>query len=173
MNSAVTVSIIRHAKSGWDDPGLRDYDRPLTVGGQADAQRIGEWFAAQQIAGLPERWLVSSAQRTQATAGLLLQAMQAAQPGYTGQIETQDALYLAPPSVWLDAMTICTKSHALQHLALVGHNPGLSLLSGQLIGRSMDLSTSQIVMLQYSSWADMLAGEMPRDWSTQTAKALR
>ena len=36
-----TLTVLRHAKSGWDDPDLRDFDRPLNAKGQRAAQFVG------------------------------------------------------------------------------------------------------------------------------------
>ena len=36
--------LLRHAKSGWDDPGLSDHDRPLTDRGMRDAENVGAWL---------------------------------------------------------------------------------------------------------------------------------
>ena len=36
-----TLTLLRHAKSGWDDPVLRDFDRPLNGKGKRAAQLVG------------------------------------------------------------------------------------------------------------------------------------
>ena len=36
------LTLLRHAKSGWDDPVARDFDRPLNAKGKRAAQRVGE-----------------------------------------------------------------------------------------------------------------------------------
>ncbi len=46
-----TLTLLRHAKSGYDDPLLRDYDRPLSDRGRRAATRIGEWLRAAQDSG--------------------------------------------------------------------------------------------------------------------------
>src|SRR3712207_2234511 len=35
------LTLLRHAKSGWDDPVQRDFDRPLNKRGRRAAQTIG------------------------------------------------------------------------------------------------------------------------------------
>jgi phosphohistidine phosphatase len=37
-----TLLLLRHAKSDWDDPSLRDFDRPLAARGKRDAPEIGK-----------------------------------------------------------------------------------------------------------------------------------
>ena len=33
-----TLTLLRHAKSSWDDPAMRDFDRPLYRRGRAAAR---------------------------------------------------------------------------------------------------------------------------------------
>lgn len=40
-----TLTLLRHAKSTWDDPVERDFDRPLNGRGRRAAARIGQWLA--------------------------------------------------------------------------------------------------------------------------------
>src|ERR687885_612701 len=42
-----TLTLLRHAKSGWDDPVQRDFDRPLNAKGRRAAQTIGRHLRAQ------------------------------------------------------------------------------------------------------------------------------
>ena len=39
-----TLTLLRHAKSGYDDPLLRDFDRPLNDRGRRAAMTIGGWL---------------------------------------------------------------------------------------------------------------------------------
>ena len=41
--------LTRHAKSGWDDPDLEDFDRPLTERGRRSAAAIGRWLGRRAI----------------------------------------------------------------------------------------------------------------------------
>ncbi|MGP4854847.1 SixA phosphatase family protein, partial [Klebsiella pneumoniae] len=36
-----TLTLLRHAKSGWDDPVARDFDRPLNAKGRRAAEVMG------------------------------------------------------------------------------------------------------------------------------------
>ena len=38
------LTLLRHAKSGWDDPVARDFDRPLNGRGKRAAHRIGQYL---------------------------------------------------------------------------------------------------------------------------------
>ena len=44
-----TLYLLRHAKSGWDDPVARDFDRPLNKRGEKAARTIGQWMASNGV----------------------------------------------------------------------------------------------------------------------------
>src|SRR5436190_497809 len=44
-----TLTLLRHAKSGWNDPVARDFDRPLNAKGRRAAQRIGAYLHDQHL----------------------------------------------------------------------------------------------------------------------------
>ena len=57
--------ILRHAKSSWDHPGLRDHDRPLNPRGRRDAPRMGRFLVERDL--VPERIVSSTAVRARTT----------------------------------------------------------------------------------------------------------
>ena len=59
------LMLLRHAKSEKAEPGMRDRDRRLNDRGRKDAARIAAYMVQQAL--LPDRALVSSAQRTRET----------------------------------------------------------------------------------------------------------
>ena len=90
----LTLSLLRHAKSSWDDPGLDDLDRPLNERGREAAPRMGHFLARNAVrAGLV---LCSTSLRTRQTLDLVLPHLQPAP-----SVAYEDALYLAPASVLL------------------------------------------------------------------------
>ena len=42
----LTLSLLRHAKSSWDDGSLEDFERPLAKRGESAAPRMGAFMAA-------------------------------------------------------------------------------------------------------------------------------
>ena len=67
-NRKRTLTLIRHAKSSWNDPSLTDLERPLNKRGIGDAPKVG---AALAEAGLGfDRILCSDARRAQQTLSL-------------------------------------------------------------------------------------------------------
>ena len=63
------LTIVRHAKSAWDDPSVRDFDRTLNKRGQHDAPLMGERLKASGFQ--PDCIITSPAVRALETAGIL------------------------------------------------------------------------------------------------------
>ncbi len=121
----LTLSILRHAKSSWENPGAKDFDRPLAKRGEAAAPRMGAFMAKSGIA--PDLILCSPAVRARQTLDLVL-------PQLTGTptVEYEEAFYLAAPSVLLGRVRkIGPKMH---HVMIVGHDPGMQGLAMELAG---------------------------------------
>ena len=122
--------LMRHAKSGWSDTELRDFDRSLSNRGKQDAPLMGKLLADKGIQ--PDLIISSDAVRALSTAKLVAQAL-----GYpVGRILTNHALYLAPPNVLLDAVS--NASADCETVLLVAHNPGMTELANQLSEAHID-----------------------------------
>jgi phosphohistidine phosphatase len=61
-----TLYLVRHAKSSWDHPGLRDFDRPLNKRGQNDAPRMAQLLL--KLGVQPDLLVSSPAKRAISTA---------------------------------------------------------------------------------------------------------
>jgi len=121
----LSLLLLRHAKSSWDDPALGDFDRPLAPRGEEAALRMGAYMAAHDL--LPDFILCSTAQRARQTLTLVLRHLGADPP-----TQFADALYLATPA----AMLACLgKAGAAQRVMIVGHNPGMHRLAATLAER--------------------------------------
>ena len=66
----LTLSLLRHAKSSWANPGQQDFDRPLNERGLEAAPRMGAFMAEHGIA--PDLVLCSPSVRTRQTLDLVL-----------------------------------------------------------------------------------------------------
>jgi phosphohistidine phosphatase len=122
----LTLCLLRHAKSSWDDASIEDFDRPLAPRGEEAAPRMGAYMAAQDIA--PELILCSPAKRARQTLTLVLPKL-AGQPS----VEFEAGLYLASAGALLARIR---KVRANTHcLMLVGHDPGMHGLAVELSGR--------------------------------------
>ncbi|MCC6784432.1 MAG: histidine phosphatase family protein [Planctomycetes bacterium] len=119
-----TLLLMRHAKSGWDDSGLRDHDRPLNARGESAAPRMGRLLA--ELGRVPDRVLCSTAVRARRSAELLVEAAGIA----IARLHLLEDLYLAPPSVILEA--VARRGGDAATLLVVGHNPGIEELVASL-----------------------------------------
>ena len=110
------VTLLRHAKSGWDDPVARDFDRPLNPKGKRAAQRIGQYLREQRIDF--DHVIASPAVRVVETVEHLGEgATEKLSPSWDKR------LYLGSAASLLDV--IQEADDAYGSLLLVGHNPGL------------------------------------------------
>jgi len=120
-----TIYLLRHAKSSWDDPGVADFDRPISGRGKRACGTLARTIAELHVA--PELILCSSAKRTQET----LQRIASALPhDYTVVIERQ--LYLASARRLLARLQRVPDD--IRAVMLIGHNPGLQRLAEMLAG---------------------------------------
>ncbi len=121
----LTLTLLRHAKSAWDDPTLGDHERPLAPRGEKAAPMIGRQLT--RVAA-PDLVLCSTAMRTRQTLALVLLEM-TAKPA---QILYEDGLYLATPSQL--RARLADVAATARHVMIVGHNPGLHALALELTG---------------------------------------
>lgn len=118
----LTLYLLRHAKSGKDNPRLADIDRPLNERGRYEAQAVADHMAAHRQQ--PAHIICSSAQRTRETLMPILQVLRA-----NATIDLTRRLY----DVGADALLDVIREQAeLASLMLVGHNPGLEELARRL-----------------------------------------
>ncbi len=121
----LTLSLLRHAKSSWDDPGLQDFDRPLNDRGREAAPRMGRFMAKNGVS--PELVLCSSSVRTRQTLDLVLAHLS---PAPT--VAYEDAIYLAAASMLLQRVRKVAAKATTRHGG--GHDPGMHQLAVELAG---------------------------------------
>jgi phosphohistidine phosphatase len=122
----LTLSLLRHAKSAWDDPTLGDHDRPLAPRGEKAAPAMGRFIATHDL--VPELVLCSTAMRTRQTIALALLEM----PRKPSDILYEDDVYLATPTAL--RARLAQVDDTVRHIMIVGHNPGLHALALELTG---------------------------------------
>jgi phosphohistidine phosphatase len=124
-----TLTLLRHAKSGYDDPLLRDFDRPLNDRGRRAAATIGRWLRLALNAGTIEDFdhvAASPAVRCRQTIeGVELGMKARLAPIYEKRI------YLASSATLVELVAGFAEHH--DHALLVGHNPGLEDLLLELV----------------------------------------
>lgn len=137
-----TLTIVRHAKSSWNDSSLSDRDRPLNKRGTRDAPVMGAHIAS---AGIRPSLIVSSpATRAWTTARAV-----ARQIGYPIEfLQREDELYLASLNEILDV--VAAQDDDFGSLMLFGHNPGLTDFANYLVpGLTNNLPTAGVVSVGF------------------------
>jgi phosphohistidine phosphatase len=124
-----TLTLLRHAKSGWDDPVTRDFDRPLNAKGKRAAQTVGRHL---RDLGLEFDHIVAS---PAIRVGETLDAV-AAGYGRTLAPVWERRIYLASAATLLDVVHELPGDTA--RVLLVGHNPGLEDLVLMLVPEAAD-----------------------------------
>ena len=124
-----TLTLLRHAKSGWDDPVTRDFDRPLNAKGKRAAQTVGRHLRELGLAF--DHVVASPAIRV----GETLDAVVA---GYGRKLAPvwERRIYLASAATLLDV--IHELPAGADRVLLVGHNPGLEDLVLMLVQEAAD-----------------------------------
>jgi len=114
--------LLRHAKSSWADPGVRDHDRPLNDRGRRAAKVMGDHVRKQ--GWIPEVVLCSSARRTCETAALL-------ELPATTELAIEHDLYLAEPDTVLHRIRAVDDRAAT--VMVIGHNPTMHEVALDLV----------------------------------------
>ena len=136
-----TLTIVRHAKSSWDHPGLSDRERPLNKRGERDAPLMGQRVREHGIR--PSLILSSPATRAWATARIIAAAIT-----YPLEfLQREKSLYLASVDAILDV--IVAQDPGFNSLMVVGHNPGLTDFANYLSpGLTNNLPTAGVVSVE-------------------------
>lgn len=144
-----TLTLLRHAKSGWDDPVRRDFDRPLNPKGRKAARRVGLELRAQGLAF--DAVVASPAVR-------VVETLADVAEGYGAPISPcwDERAYLATPATLLEIVR--ATDEAADRLLLVGHNPGIEALA---------------LMLTADEAGDGLRAELAAKYPTGTVAEIR
>jgi phosphohistidine phosphatase len=149
-----TLYLIRHAKSSWDSPGLRDFDRPLNERGLKDGPRMAQLLAKEGVK--PDLLISSPAKRAYTTALFFAEAFQI----NPAEIQKEPGIYEALPTDILrliaelptDAATVC----------IFGHNPTFTEVANQFAEDDIieNVPTCGIVKISSSAadWRSMYEG---------------
>ena len=138
------LTLVRHAKSSWDDTGLQDFERPLNKRGHKNAPMMGKRLAA---CGFQVDTIISSpAVRALTTASMLATEI-SFDPD---KILRNHSMYAAGLGTLLEVVTSIDDRY--RHAMLVGHNPGFTLLCNHLCGDRIDnMPTCSIARLEFDT----------------------
>lgn len=113
-----TLYLVRHAKSSWGQPGLRDFDRPLNERGQKDAPRMAQMLVKQGIK--PDLIISSPAKRALTTALFFAEAFNISAEDVMREANIYEAL---PTEIY---RILSELPDAAMTAMLLGHNPTMT-----------------------------------------------
>jgi phosphohistidine phosphatase len=121
---------MRHAQAAPAGMGAEDFTRPLTAAGRRAAAQAARALGAEGVQ--PDRLLLSPANRTRETAAIVAR-----------ELKVADSLLQAVPELYAASLAVIRHVIARHHggagtLLVVGHNPGISELAGQLSAQQTD-----------------------------------
>jgi phosphohistidine phosphatase len=136
------LTLVRHAKSSWEDSKISDRERPLNKRGEHDAPMMGKRIVAAGIR--PSLILSSPAMRAWTTAKILAQEI-----GYPREfLQRENSLYLASLDNIIDVLI--AQDAEFNSVMIVGHNPGLTIFANYLSpGLTDNLPTAGVVSVGF------------------------
>ncbi len=150
------LTLLRHAKSGWDDQALRDFDRPLNAKGLRAARTMGEYCRRE---GFTWDHIVSS------PAVRCVETLDGFWEGYGRALRPvwDRRVYLASCMNLLDVLHDVPET--AESVLLSGHNPGLEDLvlmlvpdDGAELRDSLEekFPTASVAVMTFdTAWADL------------------
>ncbi len=152
----LTLYLLRHAKSSWDD-GQRDFERPLSNRGREAAALIGEFVQEKGIDF--DLVLVSTAVRTRETIELIRERAK-----FRGELRYDERIYEATVSQLLEVISQVDSDR--ESVLLVGHNPGIEELLALLTGKQQHVTTANFakIKLAATNWSASLANKGTLEW---------
>ena len=157
------LMLLRHAKSDWARPGLRDHDRPLNPRGREAAPKMGVYMVRHAL--VPDLIVASTAKRVVETLELLLPAF-----GTPPKLVSEQRVYNAGATALLGLIKETPRS--AHSLLLIGHNPGMGELAGALIA-SGDVDARQRLIEKFPTAALAVIDFALDDWAKLHPRAGR
>jgi len=129
-NMSKHLLIIRHAKAKEQESGESDFERKLSKRGKEDAEEMAKELKKMNI--LPDKIFVSPAKRTAKTAEIMAEVLDYPMTN----LDFKPEIYEASQHTLLKIINNFDDSIDLAFL--VGHNPGLTLISDYLSIEEVD-----------------------------------
>jgi phosphohistidine phosphatase len=147
------LTLVRHAKSSWDQPQLPDFERPLNERGRRDAPAMAQ--RTSKLVGRPDRIVTSPALRAITTARTFAQEL---------GIDTNDLV--VQPTIYEASVETLFKlarnfDEGDRHVMLFGHNPGFTDLAHELARCPFEeLPTCAVVQIELGVkiWSELNYG---------------
>lgn len=153
------LTLIRHAKANWKHPGLEDHDRSLNKRGVRDAAELGRRFLAH--GSRLDLIYSSTAMRARTTALSFLDSFGLADE----HLQLDKVLYLASKETLLNFINEFPNDDS--EIAIVAHNPGMTVLVNHLSDLGLDdMPTCGVVELTYdvANWRDLARTQPVASW---------
>jgi phosphohistidine phosphatase len=150
------LTLMRHGNAQWKDPQISDFDRPLNRRGHSEAEAMGRRLMELQL--VPALLLTSAARRATQTGEIVAREL-----GVSGRnIRSEESLYLAAAEDILQIVQ--STGPRIQHLMIVGHNPGLTEVAHLLapnkgIG-NLNTAAACSFMFDTNSWSGVVASTL-------------
>ncbi len=153
----LTLYLLRHAKSSWDEASKQDFERPLTNRGRKACATIGEYIQEKGIDF--DLVLVSTAVRTRETIELIKERAK-----FRGEVRYDQRIYEATVSQLLEIISQVDNDR--ETVLLVGHNPGIEELLALLTGDQQQVTTANFakIKLKATKWSANLANKGTLEW---------
>jgi phosphohistidine phosphatase len=153
----LTLYLLRHAKSSWDDASQQDFERPLNNRGRKACELIGEVIEEKGIDF--DLVLVSTALRTRQTIEIVKDRAK-----LRGEVRYDERIYEATVSQLLEVISQVDNDR--KSVLLVGHNPGLEGLLTLLTGEQQRVTTANLarIKIKATKWSANLADKGTLDW---------
>jgi len=153
------LTLIRHAKSGWDNPGLTDHDRVLNERGIHCAGLVGRFLAKMYLGEgggpallpKPDRLYSSTAVRAKTTAELMQPELGVG----AERLVFDSQVYLSTPKTLLQIVKSFDDNW--RHVMVFAHNPGISDFADRLVKRGgieqMPTAAAALIELPWDCWS--------------------
>ena len=141
--------LVRHAKSSWNTPALRDHDRPLNKRGYRSSRLVGTFL--RESAVFPDEVLLSTARRCVETWDGIRKVV-----GIDVPIRREADLYHSSAAGMLEFLRTANGGTVL----MIGHNPGIAALATGLVKsaaghtdfRRYPTAATTIIDFEIDSW---------------------
>lgn len=139
-----TLLLIRHAKSGWENPELSDFDRPLSVRGLTDAPIMADRI--NKLLGKPDKIYSSSATRAKTTALFFADSFR-----IDADVIVFDKLFYDNYAKSVKK-TISLLDNSINTVAFIGHNPDITSLATYFSGEYFEnIPTCGVVCIDFDT----------------------
>ena len=145
-----TLLLVRHAKSSWDDPAMKDFDRPLNERGKNDAPVMAKRLLDKKIK--IDAFVSSPAKRAKKTCKYFVEEYGRKKE----EIILKDELYEAGEENFFSVIKSMDNNH--ESAAIFSHNPGITYFANILTDVRIDnMPTCSVfaVRLHTNKWADI------------------